>query len=557
MQISGSSYASGSPGTGSVSGTSTSGILSSNGAQFDPGRVVLADAYTRATALADSLKELEQLTSTAQPRRTRAALAASRIKLNLDVNPLTATTLQSTEEINATPTSFAPFAPEYSGLYSSTAPPALDGVYDGSNGSGTLTFEARRSGVHGQDNLRFWVRDPGGSVIDNFQVRAADPIDQQYSLGNGLIFTLGEGSVEKKDTFTVEVFADVGSVANVEKAFDGQGNDKPNIQYGLSVTSGSFDINGVTIAVNASDSINDVLDHITASSADVSAVFDPATEQIVLTRTMPGSNFDITLENDSSGFLQASKLDSALAARGTDGNADTPISDLSGFSAVSSGILKINDVEIAVDVNTDTLNDILARITSSDAFVSGNIINDRVFLQAKHRRDMMILDDGGTGLLDALHIGAGRYKPVSRDGVSLDKANEIVVATVDAKNAVNGLFGGAGSGSIVPAGVADLHAQVQNILNATGDVWRSDSLSPTALEFDSAGLPPSSRMELDPRELLTTLRVNFSDFKALFLGETPDARLGFIHQLQDVINLFSANVRSQLGISGLLVDLYV
>jgi hypothetical protein len=552
MEISGSSFLSNLYGVGGIGAAGTSGTAAS-GTRFDPARVALADAYTRAADLGAALTELDRLVSAAEPRRTRAAQAGSAANLNLDVAALTATTLRSSEEVNATATSFTPFGPDYIEPADSTALATISGIYDGSNGTGTLTFDARRTGVHGEDDLRFRLRDADRNRIDRFWVRDHHPIDREYTLSNGLVFTLGEGYSERNDKFTIEVFADVGSVVDPDKAFNGLRNDNPNLQYGLTVTDGSFEINGETIVVNASDSINDVLARISASAADVSAVFDAATEQLVLTRSTPGAAFDITLANDTSGFLQATKLDTATAVPGTDGNADSPIGDLPQFASVTSGSVKINDVEIALDVSTDSLSDILERISASDAFVSARIINDRVYLQGMNRRDMMTLDDNGTGLFSALNIQPGRYMPVARDGVGQTTAQEIAAATAVASIAVDRLYGGV-SGVALPAQAAGLQAQVKTILGAAESAL-NDSTRPLGLAFDPAALNQGSRMTLDDQLFSSNLRVNFSEVKAALLGETADAREGFVRQLLDVVNQFTAGLRGQFGDNGFLAGL--
>ena len=58
------------------------------------------------------------------------------------------------------PTSFSPVEPEWS---ASTAMTNIDGVYDGSNGTMTLTFEVDREGTHGEDDLKIKVFDPDGT----------------------------------------------------------------------------------------------------------------------------------------------------------------------------------------------------------------------------------------------------------------------------------------------------------------------------------------------------------------------------------------------------------
>ena len=130
-----------------------------------------------------------------------AANATSALDLG-DLGTGTAAEMRSTEEVNATPTSFSPFGPAWTG---STAQAAIGGDYDGSNGTMTLTFEVDREGTHGVDDVKIKVYDANSQEIDQIDIKKEHPIDQEYTLSNGLIFTLGQGDLLNNDTFTLDV----------------------------------------------------------------------------------------------------------------------------------------------------------------------------------------------------------------------------------------------------------------------------------------------------------------------------------------------------------------
>ena len=77
------------------------------------------------------------------------------------------------------PTSFTPTDPDW---VNTMALVTMDGVYDGSNGSGTLTFEITQGGTHGADDLEITVYDPNDLEIDQIDIDKNDPIDTQYTL---------------------------------------------------------------------------------------------------------------------------------------------------------------------------------------------------------------------------------------------------------------------------------------------------------------------------------------------------------------------------------------
>ena len=86
---------------------------------------------------------------------------------------------------------------------SSTA--TLSGDYDGSGGSGTLTFKALDNGVHGADDPRVRVYNPNGSTLETIDIDKNDPISQSYGLSNGLLVTFSAGEMIKNETFAVDI----------------------------------------------------------------------------------------------------------------------------------------------------------------------------------------------------------------------------------------------------------------------------------------------------------------------------------------------------------------
>ncbi len=96
------------------------------------------------------------------------ATSASSLDLGSSGAPATPTTLQSTEEINASTTSYSTDPPEWTGA--STAQATISGEYDGSNGTDTLTFTVNRAGTHGARNLNIKVYDSNNTEIDSINV---------------------------------------------------------------------------------------------------------------------------------------------------------------------------------------------------------------------------------------------------------------------------------------------------------------------------------------------------------------------------------------------------
>ena len=385
----------------------------------------------------EAVRQLMPASESAQIDVEIKASATSATSLDLSSGtPGTATTLQSTEEVNASTTAAYSSDPtEWTG--SSTAQATISGGYDGSNGTGALTFEVTKGGTVGSENIQIKVYDPNNSQIDVVSIHKGDPAGTEFTLSNGLVVSFGDGDLAKDDTFSLEVYGSVENAVNPDNPFNGTGADDPNLQSGLDVTSGSFEINGTTIDVAADDTINSVLDKINQSDAGVTASYDAASETVLLTQNTPGSTPDIVLANDTSGFVAAVKLDSAVATPGEDGTATgdptTPLAQVDAFSTVQSGSISVNSVSIDIDVNTDSLNDILDRISASAADVTASYDSNtkKVTLSANDAESQLIFDSGTTNFFPAVEITDGTYEPVNESidvltgGVDAVKASDL------------------------------------------------------------------------------------------------------------------------------------
>jgi flagellar hook-associated protein 2 len=276
--------------------------------------------------------------------------------------------------------------------------------------------------------------------------------------------TLGEGDLSKNDTFTQEVYDNVENAVDPSKSFNGTGSEDPNLQSGFDVTSGSFQINGTDIAVAADDSINSVLDTINSSGAGVTATFDAATEKVLLTQNTPGSTQDIVLSNDTSGFLAAAKLAGAVATPGEDGTgvdgSQLPLTEVDIFSGVQSGSISVNGTSISIDVSTDTLTDVVDRITASAAGVTASYdsSSQRVSLSSNDSESQLVLDSGSTNFFAAVEITDGTYEAyndtieVQTGGLDVVNASDLAVEYAETESTEPAAIVGADQDAAAAAG---------------------------------------------------------------------------------------------------------
>jgi hypothetical protein len=437
-----------------------------------------------------SIKPMMLDTEEIQFARPARATSASSLDLSSST-PGTPTTLESTEEVNASATAYSPDAPQWTGT--STAQPTIGGEYDGSSGTDTLTFKVKKGGTLGGDLIQINVYDSNNNQIDSLNFKKQDSVNTPYTLSNGLTVTFGEGTFVKNDSFSVEVYDNVPQAVNPDNPFNGTGAEDPNFESGLNVTAGSFEINGTTIDVAADDTINSVLDKINQSDAGVTATFDAVSETVLLAQNTPGSTEDIVLANDTSGFLAAAKLEGAVAVPGEDGTVSedpaTPMAEVEGLSAVQSGSISVNGVSIDIDVNTDSLNDVLDRITASEAGVTASYDSSskRVSLSSKDSESQLILDSGSTNFLSEVGLSDGTYEATSgsveSQGVEAADVSNLVVEAIVEENSEKPWEQNSETAPASALDIKKLSTLVNNMANAMNALFDDSAFKGSPGEF--------------------------------------------------------------------------
>jgi hypothetical protein len=437
-----------------------------------------------------SIKPMMLDTEEIQFARPARATSASSLDLSSST-PGTPTTLESTEEVNASATAYSPDAPQWTGT--STAQPTIGGEYDGSSGTDTLTFKVKKGGTLGGDLIQINVYDSNDNQIDTLNFKKQDSVNTPYTLSNGLTVTFGEGTFVKNDSFSVEVYDNVPQAVNPDNPFNGTGAEDPNFESGLNVTAGSFEINGTTIDVAADDTINSVLDKINQSDAGVTATFDAVSETVLLAQNTPGSTEDIVLANDTSGFLAAAKLEGAVAVPGEDGTVSedpaTPMAEVEGLSAVQSGSISVNGVSIDIDVNTDSLNDVLDRITASEAGVTASYDSSskRVSLSSKDSESQLILDSGSTNFLSEVGLSDGTYEATSgsveSQGVEAADVSNLVVEAIVEENSEKPWEQNSETAPASALDIKKLSTLVNNMANAMNALFDDSAFKGSPGEF--------------------------------------------------------------------------
>jgi hypothetical protein len=201
------------------------------------------------------------------------------------------------------------------------------------------------------------------------------------------------------------------------------------------VTTGSVDVNGVSISINGSqDTLQSVIDRINNAGAGVTASYNSATDKLVFTPDVAGST--LALENDTSGFLTAGKVSVGTVGTHVNPNAAFNATGLNGplfdpgFS-VQAGAFTINGVSISVGAG-DSINTVLSRITSSAAGVTAAYDDTTQTLKLRSKEagtGPITVGDDTSGLLAALKFDLTAQSTtesefVSPFDVALDQMSE-------------------------------------------------------------------------------------------------------------------------------------
>ncbi len=193
-----------------------------------------------------------------------------------------------------------------------------------------------------------------------------------------------------------------------------------NLPIAAPVTAGTFTVNGKTVTVATTDSLEDVFDAISAAtSGAVTGEYDPATDKVKLTGT---GEIILGAANDSSNFLRAMKLTNNGGSTVSSSASLATLKLISPLNAANlgtavtavdsggAGSFTINGVAIAYDVDTDSLSTVIKRINQSGAGVTAayDTVLDRMTLTNQSTGDLgLTVSESTGGLLGALGLTTG------------------------------------------------------------------------------------------------------------------------------------------------------
>ena len=282
------------------------------------------------------------------------------------------------------------------------------------------TLEDQREGVQSvrRDLLTLFHRAQDFTLDMVFDQVAAASSDES------VLTTELAGGNAVRGSFDIQVTTLASATVGTSSNYLGQVVD-PNVALdsaGLSLapTSGTFTVNGTEITIDVTtDTLNDVLTDI-SNNTNVTATFSATTNKITLTNDDPGDTDIINLgaTSDTSNFLDSGRL-TAATQTGTPTTLESTVDiavvnpadtldNIFGAGTVTAGTFQINGTTITVaDPSTETLDDVLSAINSSDAGVTasfdGSTDTIRVVSDTLGSRTIDFTD-GTSGFLAAAYL---------------------------------------------------------------------------------------------------------------------------------------------------------
>ncbi len=206
----------------------------------------------------------------------------------------------------------------------------------------------------------------------------------------------------------------------------------------LTATAGNFTINGAQVTVGLTDSLQDVFDKIsTATGGTVTASYDHTTDkvslssssEIVLGSATDSSNLLSALQlfNNGTGTIASGNALGAINTKATLANARLS-QGITAVDGTGKGTFALNGVNIAYNINSDSLTDVISRINQSGAGVTASYdtTSDRMVLINNSTGDT------GFGLSEA----AGGF--LAATGLSISSAGAVTTRGKNAQFTING-----------------------------------------------------------------------------------------------------------------------
>ena len=321
-----------------------------------------------------------------------------------------------------------------------------------------------------------------------------------------------------------------------------------NAAFATPVTGGTFTVNGDTVTIATTDTLQQVFDKISAATVgSVTASYDPLTDKITLSSS---GSILLGSAGDTSNFLQVARLGNSDTGTSSSSAALGSINQTAALDAANfattvtdggggAGAFTINGVTINYNASTDSLATIIGRINASSAGVTANYDsgNNRLTLTNNSTGDMGVaLQDVTGNFLAATKLSTGTLQRGTdltysvNGGPTLSSQSNIITST---SSGITGLTVDAlKSGSVSVQVATDTNTIQTSITTFVSDYNKLQSMisSLTATTTDSSGnvTPGTLTGDYEIETLASNLRSQvFSQISGLSGSINQLSQLGY------------------------------
>ncbi|MEQ8171631.1 MAG: flagellar filament capping protein FliD [Candidatus Eremiobacterota bacterium] len=257
--------------------------------------------------------------------------------------------------------------------------------------------------------------------------------------------------------------------------------------FGVSITAGSFTINGTTLNIGSTDTLNSVLEKINNSSAGVSASYDRTTDKLVLnSKTTGTTSIMVGATSDTSNFLSAAFIKNGVATEETGKNAVFQIEGINNGNPITRNSNSISDL---IDGVTIQLKSTYNTGTTTETPISLSISQDT------------------STAYNAISSFVSNFN-------SLVSNLKIKTAPADVENDTVTTESGVLHGDAFFTGMrSELQLQATNLVN--GITGNYNSLSSIGITLNESG-----ELSIDSSKLNSALSSNMSDVQQIFTNSS-------------------------------------
>jgi flagellar hook-associated protein 2 len=253
----------------------------------------------------------------------------------------------------------------------STKLSSLQTAADGLRRLGGDVFDSETATPSTAGILDATVQDTTNATPGSYMINVTSLASYAMKLGSPIYTGANATAKSAIDTSS----APVNSTGNTFSASQPLSTQAANLA-GVTGSSGTIKINNVSINWSDSDSLNSILARINGSGAGASATYDSSTGKVSITSATTGSTASLNISETSGTLLEGLQM-SAGAFTGTNAVAVDTVAVMNSGSAnmdtaVTAGVITVNNIKFYVDPAVDTINSVLAKINQSNAGVLMN-----------------------------------------------------------------------------------------------------------------------------------------------------------------------------------------